>query len=180
MSAGVDIAMVYAEHSDGLLRFFARRTGDGETALDLWSETFAQAVRGQHRCRARSAEQRAAWLYAIARNQLALFHRRGRVETKVLARLRLERPVASEELVAAVEQRARAQELRELLGTELAELTPAVRTAVELRIVTDLSYAQIAERLGVQQAAARARVSRGLTALADSLDQGIIRELRDA
>ena len=39
-----DISRLFARHGDELLVFLVRRTADVELALDLWSETFAQAV----------------------------------------------------------------------------------------------------------------------------------------
>ena len=94
MPAPVDISALYALHRDALLRYFARRTADAEVALDLVAETFAQAVRGRHRCRASSDDERAAWLYAIARGQLASYHRRGYAEQRAVRKLGLERPPA--------------------------------------------------------------------------------------
>ncbi len=44
--------------------FLARRTADPEVALDLWGETFAQAVAGRRRYRGTTDEEAAGWLYA--------------------------------------------------------------------------------------------------------------------
>jgi RNA polymerase sigma-70 factor (ECF subfamily) len=52
----------------------------------------------------------------------------------------------------------------------LETLAPDQREALRLRVVLELDYASVAERLGISQQAARARVSRGLRALASSLD----------
>ena len=45
----LDVEALYARHRDGLLSFFVRRTADVDAALDLWAETFAQAMAGRHR-----------------------------------------------------------------------------------------------------------------------------------
>lgn len=55
------------------------------------------------------------------------------------------------------------------------ELSPAVRDAMRLRVVDELAYPALAARLGTTEPAARARVSRGLAALADALDGPTIR-----
>jgi RNA polymerase sigma factor (sigma-70 family) len=52
----------------------------------------------------------------------------------------------------------------------LAELGPEQREAVRLRVVDELGYPAIADRLGISEQAARARVSRGVRALAGALD----------
>jgi RNA polymerase sigma-70 factor (ECF subfamily) len=46
-----DISELYDRHGDDLLVFLVRRTADPELALDLWAETFAQAVVGLGRYR---------------------------------------------------------------------------------------------------------------------------------
>jgi len=44
------------------------------------------------------------------------------------------------------------------------------REALQLRVVDELDYPTVADRLGVSEVAARARVSRALRALAGALD----------
>jgi RNA polymerase sigma-70 factor (ECF subfamily) len=51
------------------------------------------------------------------------------------------------------------------LEAALAALGDAERRAVELRVLDDLDYAEVARELGVSPAAARVRVSRGLARL---------------
>ena len=97
--------------------FLARRTADPQTALDLWAETFAQAVAGQRRYRDRSEGEAAAWLYTIARRQLALYYRRGKAEQRAADKLKLEREPASPELLAEIERRAGLTQLRVGTGT---------------------------------------------------------------
>jgi RNA polymerase sigma factor (sigma-70 family) len=47
----------------------------------------------------------------------------------------------------------------------LAQMSPASREAVSLRVVDELDYAAIGERLGCSEVAARVRVHRGLAKL---------------
>lgn len=58
----------------------------------------------------------------------------------------------------------------------LAQLSPAVRSAVQLRVVDELDYPIVAQRLGISEQAARARVSRGPAALAALLDTSTVNE----
>ena len=60
-------------------------------------------------------------------------------------------------------------ELRSAVQGALAELGPQQREAVRLRVVDELGYPAVAARLGVSEQTARARVSRGLRALAQRL-----------
>ena len=172
----LDVEVLYARHRDGLLSFFVRRTADVEAALDLWAETFAQAMAGRHRYRGGSEDEAAAWLYGIARHQLARYYRRGTIERRALRRLQLERPPVDEALAAEIERRAGMDAMRRELAAALATLSEPVRRAVELRVVDELAYVDLAARLEISEQAARARVSRGLTALADVLDAHAIKE----
>ncbi len=167
----MDAEALYRRHREELLVFFARRTADAQIALDLWAETFAQAVVGLRRFRGTSEAEAGAWLYGIAQRQLAQFYRRGAIEQRALRRLRLERPPATPEALAEIEHRAGLRELRGELATALAQLSEPVRSAVALRVVEELPYGDVAQRLGISEGAARVRVSRGLAALGELLDR---------
>lgn len=172
-----DIAQLYAEHGEPVLWFLARRTADPQIALDLWAETFAQAVESSDRFAGGSdPATEAGWLFGIARNLLASYYRRGEIEQRALGRLQLERPPATVEVLAQIEEAAALSDLRRELGAALAELSPAVRDAVALRVVAELDYGVVAERLDITEGTARARVSRGLASLARILDRAELEE----
>jgi RNA polymerase sigma-70 factor (ECF subfamily) len=57
-----------------------------------------------------------------------------------------------------------------VLSSELTRLSAPQRRALDLRIVQERSYAEVAFDLGISELAARARVSRGLRALGRALD----------
>src|SRR3954470_15333966 len=80
-------AAFYASYATRVLVFFARRVFDAEVALDLTSETFAEALQRRGQFRGRLQEEEQAWLFAIARTQLSRYWRRGRVERAALRRL---------------------------------------------------------------------------------------------
>ena len=172
----MDVDALYARHRDALLVFLVRRTADTEVALDLWAETFAQAVASRRRYRGTTEAEAAASLYTIAKRQLALYYRRGKAEQRAMAKLGLERPPASDALIAEIEQRAGLEDVRRELGEALGTLSENVRDAIQLRVVDELPYAEVARSLRISEPAARARVSRGLAALADLLDPTAIRE----
>jgi RNA polymerase sigma factor (sigma-70 family) len=170
MADAADFDELYRRESEGMLIFFARRTFDPEVALDLTAETFAQAYLGWRGLRGRSREERQAWLYTIARRQLSRYRRRGRVERRGLRRLGIQTPSAHEDDLALIEERAGLTELRAALTGELVRLSVEQRRALELRVVQERPYAEVAHDLGISELAARARVSRGLRALGRALD----------
>jgi RNA polymerase sigma-70 factor (ECF subfamily) len=158
------------------LVFLARRTLDAEVAVDLTAETFAQAWRGWGRVRLESSEEVRAWLFTIARRQLSGYLRRGRVERRALRRLGIRTPMVHHDDVAEIEQAAGLASVRKVLGNELAALSGSQREALRLRIVEELPYSDVARELGVSEATARARVSRGLRALAEALEPLVLAE----
>lgn len=159
----------YDLHADSLLAYLARRVYDADAALDLMSETFAQAYAGRGRFRGTSEEAAAAWLYKIARRQVARYFRKGAAEQRALARLGIEPPELDEEQRERIEELADLQGLRVTVRMELERLSVAEREALELKVVGQLSYPEVADRLGISEEAVRARVSRGLRALASAL-----------
>jgi len=163
----MDVEALHARHHDDLLLFLVRRTADPEVALDLWSETFAQAVAGRRTFRGRTEEEAAGWLYGIAKRQLARYFRRGYAEQRAMHKLGLERPPANEELLADIAHRAQLDAMRVELAAALASLSESVREVVKLRVVDERPYSEIASMLSITEQAARTRVSRGLAALAD-------------
>ena len=159
----------YARHSDPLVIWFARRTLDPETAVDLTAETFAQAYLSRRRFRGSSENEAAGWLYAIARHQLARYYRRGRAERKALRRVGVDLPALVPAEIERIEELADLSAIRADLQRGLKKLSSDQREAIGFRVVEELSYREIARRLGTSEQTARARVSRGLRALEQTM-----------
>src|SRR3954451_18227196 len=69
-----DFGCFYDRHVDVLLGWFARRTGDPETAAGLTAETFAAALAKRPHFRAREGPA-VDWLHGLARAALERFQR---------------------------------------------------------------------------------------------------------
>jgi RNA polymerase sigma-70 factor (ECF subfamily) len=162
----LDVAVLYDELSKRVLVYFTRRTYDGEVALDLTAETFARAMAARRRFRGDTHAEAQAWVWGIARNVLGEFFERGRVERRALRRLGLRAPVATDDEIARIELLAELGDLRTAVAEALDAVGADQREALRLRVVEELDYAAVARRLGVSEATARARVSRGLRRLA--------------
>ncbi|MGH2827801.1 MAG: RNA polymerase sigma factor [Actinomycetota bacterium] len=102
--------------------------------------------------------------------------KKGAAEQRALRRLGLERPELDLETEQQIERLASLDEVRTALRTELNELSPARREALQLRVIDELPYREVARRLEISEAAARARVSRALRELAVALNQNSIIE----
>ena len=161
----------YDEHSENLLAYLPRRVYEPEVAVDLTAEVFARAFAARTHFRGSTDGQAAAWLYRIARRELARYFRKGTFERQALTRLGMQTPRLDEEQLARIEQLAQLEDLRSALRAGLERLSRAHQEALGLRIVEQLSYREVARRLDISEQAARARVSRGLKALAKALDR---------
>jgi RNA polymerase sigma factor (sigma-70 family) len=166
--AGFDTA--YRAHSRSILIFLARRTYDPETALDLTAETFARAFEARRRFRGATDDEVAAWLFGIARHVLSRYLRRGKAERRALTRLGVEVPSLEPDDLVRIVELAGLDELRGAVARELGSLSQEHREALRLRVVEELSYDDVAQRLSITEPAARARVSRGLRTIGRALD----------
>ena len=138
-------------------------------AVDLSAETFAQAFADCRQFRGATEGEAIGWLWGIARHQLSGYFKRGAAARKALHRLGMERPSLSDDEIEHFERMAELHSLRPLIAEALTRLSPEQRTAVQLRVVREQTYAQLAMTLGISEQAARARVSRGLRTLAELL-----------
>ncbi len=156
--------LLYDRHAAGVHGYHLRRTRDAEAALDLTAETFAEAWR----CRARFRDEHAGgagpWLYGIARHVLLASVRRGRLEQRAVQELGVRAALDWDAARATPSER-----WLDGLDEALAELPRAQREALALRIVDDLGYDAVADRLAISEEAARARVARGLRTLRSDL-----------
>lgn len=166
-----DFERLYDATAHSVLRYFFRRTGSAEVAADLTAETFASALGslGSYDPAKGSPEQ---WLFGIAGNQLSRFLRRRHVDSSTRKRLGMRVNVDLDS-----ESRDRIEDLVDLqesvgrLDAALERLSPKVAHAVKLRVGLELSYAEVAAELGITEMAARARVSRGLSQLANEFEE---------
>jgi len=145
-------------HQDRLFTIALRTSGDRHDAEELVQDAFVRAYRalaGWPPDRIRELRLR-GWLTTILLNAGRNRARVHRVPTTELAF----EPGAE----PAADPLARSDE-RETWARLLAELTPAHRTAVVLRHVDGLSYAEIAEAIGRPEGTVKAHVHRGLAAL---------------
>jgi RNA polymerase sigma-70 factor (ECF subfamily) len=161
---------LYRREGEPVLIFLTRRTWDGETALELTAETFAVALGSWRKLGALAPEQQRAWLFTVARRQLSRYLRRAKVERRAVQRLGMQLPQVEHDDLLLIERRAGLPELRRAVELELARLSSAQRDALRLRVVEERSYEEISIALGVSEQTARARVSRGLRALARALE----------
>lgn len=160
----------YDETAPALATWLERRTAAGDVAADLCAETFAKAIQLLDRYRPIPDVDPAAWVFGIARNEFRDWLRHERVRSAARERLGMRSPSAHSDELDLVEMRVDLERHIGPLRDALGLLSPGLRAAIELRVIDELSYAEVAERLGCSNGAARVRVSRGLAQLLDTLD----------
>ena len=154
-------ALVHA-HQDRLFTIAYRTGGDRHDAEELVQDCFVRAYRAlatYPSARIRELRLR-GWLTTILLNA---GRNRARVRRVLTTELAFEPGTEP-----AVDPLTRRDE-RETWARLLAGLSPAQRTAVVLRHVDGLSYAEIAEVTGRPEGTAKAQVHRGLAALRSAL-----------
>jgi RNA polymerase sigma factor (sigma-70 family) len=135
-------------HGAAVHRFLRVEAGP-ECADDCFQETFLAALRAYGELR--DASNLRGWLFTIAHRKAVDHHRR-----------RARAPLPAETVPEpAVERRER----DDALWAAVRALPPKQRTAVGLRYVGDLAYADIARALSCSEDAARQNVRAGLARL---------------
>ena len=137
-------------------------------ASDLTAETFAQALLNRERFRDEHHGSALPWLLGIAQNLIAEALRKDQIETRARQRLGLPLDLATEDGFDDVEERLSP---RLALRAQFDALPPGERDALALRIVDELTYDEVADKLSIRPAAARLRVSRALRRLGATVPQ---------
>jgi RNA polymerase sigma-70 factor (ECF subfamily) len=160
------IAMCAREHAPAIGRLCMSMLGSQAEAEETVQETLITAHGAMASYRGEGSVR--AWLFGIARRLCAR-----RIETRVRRdrKLKLVHDADSEAGLpdAVVERRRRAQ----LVRAALEELKPSERDVVVLRYDSGLSYREIAEAIGIDEAAARKRTSRALARLRTILQKEV-------
>ena len=154
-------------HAAAIGRLCMALTGSQSEAEDLLQETLIDAHHGLGGFRAEGSLR--SWLLGIARRKCARhLERRLRRESKLRLIHDSDRHPATDELMAARERAERARHA-------LEAIRPSEREALLLRYDGELSFREVGELCGIDEAAARKRVSRAIARLRDALGDEPVR-----
>ncbi len=160
-------------HHDDLLRFLTRMVGDRAAAEDIFQETFLQI----HISAATFDTSRRfrPWLFTIAANKARdMLRKKNRRKTVELsAPIRKSEPGASfidllEVDVPAPDEALDLAQRDEQVQRALDQLGPALREVLLLAYFQRMSYAQIAEDLGIPLGTVKSRMHSAVAAFARS------------
>jgi RNA polymerase sigma-70 factor (ECF subfamily) len=150
--------------------------GRQDLAEDLTQEVFLKLYRSLDTFDRRANFQ--TWLISVSRNLCIDHYRSVRKEREVVNRdvdpADLTPAAPDRNVQAVLEQRDRVRLLRQALD----RLPPALRTAVMMRDIQELSYQEIAGRLDLPEGTVKSRINRGRTELARQFRR--LREQQDA
>ena len=154
-----ELIPIFEQHKNALRGFFSRR-GANEDAEDLVQETYLRLLHAHQRdgCIIGNTE---AYLYTVALNLAREHAGKRRLQPvleddfdDVVARIVCDNDRAEDDI-----QR---NQCRELLQSALHELPRHTRSVLEMQYHDNLSYQQIAERMGVSTHMVKKHVVRGL------------------
>jgi len=147
---------LFTESVADLARYFARRHDGAETVRDLVQETFLEMARGLQDGRTPRCAR--GYLFGIARHlSQAVWSRHARERTVPIdaSLTELPAPIADPRMEAARET--------------IAALPPMQREILDLRFAQALSYAEIAEALGIPLGTVRSRLHHAVATLCERL-----------
>ena len=156
---------LYRAYAPVVYTWFRRHvTQNPAEAADLTAELFARAILSIRKFRGERLGSGTAWLFGIARHLAADYVRTKQIECRARARLGMvERysPDASED----ADLRLSAEQSSSELASAFEKLTRPQQIAIRSRVLDELPYEEIAERMGSTSQAARLHVMRGLRRL---------------
>lgn len=151
---------LFTESAEELTRYFTRRHEGSETVRDLVQETFLQMARGMSD--GKSPKSARGYLFGIARH-LSQAAWRQREDHKVLP--------FDEAAISATEASSPPEDDRvEAARGTISMLGPVQREILDLRFAQGLSYAEIAEVLGIPLGTVRSRLHHAVAAVRHRLD----------
>ena len=154
---------IFERHYDAIYAFLARRLG-ADLGGELAAETFTRAF--ALRRRFRTSPSARPWLFGIATNLLRHHHRTEARRLRAFARTGID-PVL--DATPDVDRRVDADALAQQLAEALAELRNEERDVLFLFAWAELSYAEIAEALDLEEGTVKSRLSRARTRVREQL-----------
>lgn len=146
------VADLARDHYAKVYRFCVRRVGD-ESAKDATQDTFVTMQKSIRKYEARSTFE--TWLFGIANNACRNLARKMRIE-----------PLRIENWMEAQTDGGHGQvEAKTDLASALAKLSPEHREVVMMHEIEEMTYAQIAEILGVPEGTVKSRLHHAFVAL---------------
>lgn len=162
------------EHQKNVYNLCYRMAGNPDDAMDLSQETFLRAWRCLDQYQFASAFS--TWLYRLCSNICIDFLRKRRRQQTVPLTFEdadgEEQTYAVPDVQPLPEEQVELKLTRETLQAAMAQLLPEHRAVLQLRVVNEMSYEQIADVLDIQIGTVKSRLSRARNQLKKILERG--------
>ena len=156
----------FGRYFDRAYGYVCRLVRDPDEAQDITQVAFMKIHRAVHTLD--PERDPTSWVFAVVSNTV-----RDDWRSKRYKQSRLDKPidkaVIADNLTAEDDQNAR--DAARILARALESLSEKLRAVVLLRDYEDLSYAEVAQALGIAEAAARKRHSRALNELRRAMEE---------
>lgn len=163
-------AALYERHAAHISRYVARRLGD-DLADDVTAETFYRAFEKRRHYDLERPDAR-PWLYGIAANVMAQYHRRETRMLRAFARRGADPVAQTYGQWDDADDRVVASGMHQSLAAALAGLSRAHREVLLLIAWADLSYEETAQALGTSVGTVRSRLHRARRKIRVALGDG--------
>ena len=150
--------VLYNKYYEGILRFIYQRLDDKETAFDLTSQVFLNALNHLHKYEFRGVPF-ASWLYRIARNELNQLFRSNKAQRTINIE-----SVQVNELIDQMEEDHLAI-YRDKLMDVIKDLPESDLQLIEMRYFEKRAFKEIAEILNITENNVKVKVYRVLERL---------------
>lgn len=151
--------LLVRRHQERVLANCRYLTGSATDAEDLAQEVFVKAFFGLRRFEGRS--KFSTWLQRIKINHCLNFNQKKRNKTFVSIESPEVETRVDLQTSPRAEQNLRARDERRRIAAVLDEMSESLRVPLILRDADGLSYAEIAEQLGLSLSAVKMRIKRG-------------------
>ncbi len=156
--------VIVERHGTIVLAYLIRHTGSAAVAEDLAQEVFLAAY--QHLGRLRDPDTLRSWLVGIGRNKVREWRRAVRRDTGAVP---ADPSFEAADAQPGPDERASRRETFSVVTEIVNGMSPKYKPVVWMRLVEELSFRDIAERLNVKEGTARMRFGRGASILRKSL-----------
>jgi RNA polymerase sigma factor (sigma-70 family) len=168
MSPPPDLAAFCQANHTRIVGAVSLLCGDAAVAEELAQEAFERLARDWWRVRRMAHPE--AWIYRVAINLASSHFRRRAAERRAMQRLESRTPAAQVDPDTTDEL---------ALRQAVAGLPPRQKTALVLRLYMDLTFAQVAELMGIHESTAKSLVGQALARLRNESSPGVAQEVSD-
>ena len=168
------VEQLLLEHQKNVYNLCYRMAGNADDALDLSQETFLRAWRCLDQYQ--FASSFSTWLYRLCSNLCIDFLRRRKRQQAMPLTFEdadgEEQTLSVPDPAPSPEEQTELKLTREALAAAMAQLLPEHRAVLQLRVVNEMSYEQIADVLDIQIGTVKSRLSRARNQLKKILERG--------